>query len=205
MSTVAGKRAAPVAPLERVVRCCLALLFSAGLGFVIPFVASPCQAQSAPAQNATPPQPPPDDPPPSLIHHPKPAPAPAQPTPATPSDATKGAATPDGSAPAQPAAQDPAATQSTPQTAGQSNAVTTGQPPASSVSSQPVSSTPATDSAYIRYAVARATANSDSIIYACRDGAKCRTRGLAPGDQHAHFDDAAGIARQPGAGARGSS
>ena len=124
MSTIAGKRAATIAPLGRVVRCCFVLLLCAGLGLAIPFVARPCQAQSAPAQNATPPPPPPDDPPPSLIHHPKPtpapaqtnttpAPAPAQQTPATQSDATKGAEPPSGSAAAQPATQDPAAASST--------------------------------------------------------------------------------------------
>ena len=124
MSTIAGKRAATVAPLGRVVRCCFVLLLCAGLGLAIPYAARPCQAQSAPAQNATPPPPPPDDPPPSLIHHPKPtpapaqtnttpAPAPAQQTPATQSDATKGAEPPADSAAAQPATQDPAAASST--------------------------------------------------------------------------------------------
>ncbi len=143
MSTIAGKRAATVAPLGRVVRCCFVLLLCAGLGIAIPFAARPCQAQSAPAQNATPPPPPPDDPPPSLIHHPKPtpapaqtnttpAPAPAQQTPATQSDATRGAEPPSGSAAAQPATQDPAAASST-------------QSPAPAASTQPASPTAPAD------------------------------------------------------------
>jgi VWFA-related protein len=161
MSTVAGKCATRAWLPGRKVRWCCALVLGAGLAVAMPYVASPCHAQSAPAQNAAPPQAPPDDPPPSLIHHAKPAPAPApsnapppgptpapaQQTPPAQSDATKGAATPDGSASARPAAQGPAATQSTSQTAGQSATQTSGQSPAPAVSSQPASPTAAADTA----------------------------------------------------------
>jgi VWFA-related protein len=156
MSTVAGKCATRAGIYGGLARCCCALVFCAGLGFAIPCVVRPCQAQSAPAQNATPPQTPPDDPPPSLIKHPKPAPAPAQTnaapppaqqTPAAQPDAAKGTATPDGSTSAKPAAQDPATAQMNGQTAGQSAAQTSGQSPAPAVSSHPASPTAAADTA----------------------------------------------------------
>jgi VWFA-related protein len=151
MSTVAGKCAARVRLCGPIVaRWCCTLVVCAGFGFAIPWAARPCQAQSAPAQNATPPETPPD-PPPSLVKHPKPAPAPApapaQETPATQSDAAKDAATPAGSTTAPPAAHEPAATQSAPQTAGQSAAPTAAQSPAPAASAQPAPPTAAADTA----------------------------------------------------------
>src|SRR5271154_4621695 len=158
MSTVARKCAARVGRHQRVARCCCVLAFCASLACIIPWVERPCQAQSAPAQNAAPPEAP-DDPPPSLIKHPKAAPAlapsnaapaaqpgstpaPAQQTPAPQSDTTKGAATPAGSAPAQQAAQDPGARQSTAQTTGLSTAPAT--PPATApTTAAPADSQPA--------------------------------------------------------------
>src|SRR5271163_3163517 len=160
MSTVARKCAARVGRHQRVARCCCVLAFCASLACIIPWVERPCQAQSAPAQNAAPPEAP-DDPPPSLIKHPKAAPAPApapsnaataaqpgstpapaQQTPAPQSDSTKGAATPAGSAPAQQAAQDPGARQSTAQTTGLSTAPAT--PPATApTTAAPADSQPA--------------------------------------------------------------
>jgi VWFA-related protein len=145
MSTVAGKCAARVGLRGRITRCCCALVFCAGLVFAIPWAAQPCQAQSAPAQNATPP-----DPPPSLVKHPKPAPAPAPPaqqTPATQLDAAKDAATSAGSTTAQPVAHEPATTQSAPQTAGQSAAPTAAQSPAPAANAQPAPPTAAADTA----------------------------------------------------------
>ena len=155
MSSVASNCAARVRPYESVARWCCALIFCSGLACAVPW-APPCQAQSAPAQNATPPEAPPD-PPPSLVKHPKtttpaaaqtnttpaaqpgstPAPAPAQQAPAPQSGTTKDATTPDGSTPAQPAAQGAADSQTTAQPVGQSTAPGTAPAAGSAPASPP--------------------------------------------------------------------
>jgi VWFA-related protein len=131
MSTVAEKCAARVRTYGRVVRWCGAVMFCAGLAFAAQLIERPCQAQSAPAQSATPPEAPPD-PPPSLIKHPKPAPALAQ-------SNSPPAAQP-GSTPA-PAAQPPAGqsngTQNPAGQFGASAAASTAQNPPPAQSSAP--------------------------------------------------------------------
>src|SRR5580704_13857224 len=77
MSTVAGRCPSRGGPYRRIACRCGVLAFSLALTFAAQLIEQPCQAQSAPAQNAAPPEAPPD-PPPSLLKHPKPAPAPAQ-------------------------------------------------------------------------------------------------------------------------------
>src|SRR5580658_5599677 len=141
MSTVAEKCAARVRTCGRVGRWCGGVMFCAGLAFAAQLIERPCQAQSAPAQSATPPEAPPD-PPPSLTKHPKPAstPAPAAQPPAGQSDGTQNPAGQSGASAAASTAQNPPPSQSSAPSVTGSAALPTAAGDASTPPAQPSNS-----------------------------------------------------------------